>query len=325
MQSTTKDETQAERRANRTLKDYVGLAARGFAMGASDVVPGVSGGTMAFILGIYEELINSIRTVGQPEFLQAVIKFRIKEIFQILNWKFLLAVAIGIFSAILTLAPLLENLLENQPVYLWSFFFGLVLASIFAVRKRIKQWTAAPIIALLIGTVGAYFLVGLVPAQTPNTWWFLMLSGAIAICAMILPGISGSFILVLLGKYEFVLSAVNNRDIVSVGFVGLGALIGIVTIAQLLGWLFKNYHDITVALLIGLMVGSLRKIWPWKEDVAWLRDAAGEFILSDGHRIVTQQNNILPNNGTTELLIALLLAVIGLAAVIVLERLAGEE
>lgn len=325
MQSTTKDETQAERKANRTLKDYIGLAARGFAMGASDVVPGVSGGTMAFILGIYEELINSIRTVGQPEFLQAVFKFRIKEIFEILNWKFLLAVAIGIFSAILTLAPLLENLLENQPVYLWSFFFGLVVASIFAVRKRIKQWTAAPLIALLIGTVGAYFLVGLVPAQTPNTWWFLMLSGAIAICAMILPGISGSFILVLLGKYEFVLSAVNDRDIVSVGFVGLGAVIGIVTIAQLLGWLFKNYHDITVALLIGLMVGSLRKIWPWKEDVEWLRDTAGEFILSDGHRIVTQQNNILPNNGTTEFLIALLLALIGLAAVIVLERLAGED
>lgn len=325
MQSTTKDETQAERKANRTLKDYIGLAARGFAMGASDVVPGVSGGTMAFILGIYEELINSIRTVGQPEFLQAVFKFRIKEIFEILNWKFLLAVAIGIFSAILTLAPLLENLLENQPVYLWSFFFGLVVASIFAVRKRIKQWTAAPLIALLIGTVGAYFLVGLVPAQTPNTWWFLMLSGAIAICAMILPGISGSFILVLLGKYEFVLSAVNDRDIVSIGFVGLGALIGIVTIAQLLGWLFKNYHDITVALLIGLMVGSLRKIWPWKEDVEWLRDTAGEFILSDGHRIVTQQNNILPNNGMTEVLIALLLALIGLAAVIVLERLAGED
>lgn len=325
MQSTTKDETQAERKANRTLKDYIGLAARGFAMGASDVVPGVSGGTMAFILGIYEELINSIRTVGQPEFLQAVFKFRIKEIFEILNWKFLLAVAIGIFSAILTLAPLLENLLENQPVYLWSFFFGLVVASIFAVRKRIKQWTAAPLIALLIGTVGAYFLVGLVPAQTPNTWWFLMLSGAIAICAMILPGISGSFILVLLGKYEFVLSAVNDRDIVSVGFVGLGAVIGIVTIAQLLGWLFKNYHDITVALLIGLMVGSLRKIWPWKEDVEWLRDTAGEFILSDGHRIVTQQNNILPNNGMTEVLIALLLALIGLAAVIVLERLAGED
>ena len=328
MESTAHDGTQEERRETRTIRDYVGLTARGFAMGASDVVPGVSGGTMAFILGIYEELINSIRTVGQREFLEAVFKFRIKEVFEILNWKFLLAVAIGIFTAILTLAPLLENLLENQPVFLWSFFFGLVIASIIVVRTRIKAWTAVPIAFLIGGTVIAYFIVGLVPAQTPNTWWFLMLSGAIAICAMILPGISGSFILVLLGKYEFVLSAVNNRDIVSIGFVGIGAVVGIVTVAQVLGWLFKKYHDQTVAVLIGLMIGSLRKIWPWKLDIAWLQDEAGEFILSDGHRIVTEQQNYLPTfagNGANEILIAAVLALIGFSVVIILERLAGEE
>lgn len=327
MESTT-EKSQTERRATRTLRDYFGLALRGFAMGAADVVPGVSGGTMAFILGIYEELINSIRMVGQPEFLQAVLRLRIKEIFRILNWEFLLAVLVGIFAAILTLAPLLENLLVNQPVYLWSFFFGLVIASIFTVQNRIKQWTAVSLVALIVGTIGAYYLVGLVPTQTPNTWWFLILSGAVAICAMILPGISGSFILVLLGKYEYVLSAVNNRDIVTVGLVAIGAFVGIVTIAQVLGWLFKNYHDVTVALLIGLMAGSLRKIWPWKTDVDWLRDAAGEFILSDGHRIVTEQTNYLPtfsNDGVTEIIFALVLALIGFAAVIVLERLAGED
>lgn len=324
----TTEKSQAERRATRTLRDYFGLALRGFAMGAADVVPGVSGGTMAFILGIYEELINSIRMVGQPEFLHPLFRLRIKEIFRILNWEFLLAVLVGIFSAILTLAPLLESLLINQPVYLWSFFFGLVIASIFTVQIRIKQWTAVSIIALLVGTIGAYYLVGLVPTQTPNTWWFLILSGAVAICAMILPGISGSFILVLLGKYEYVLSAVNNRDFVTVGLVAIGAFVGIVTIAQVLGWLFKNYHDVTVALLIGLMAGSLRKIWPWKTDVDWLRDAAGEFILSDGHRIVTEQANYLPtfsNDGVTEIIFALVLALIGFASVIVLERLAGED
>ena len=312
----------------RTLTEYLGLGARGFCMGAADVVPGVSGGTMAFILGIYEELINSIRTVGQPDFLKLVFKFRLREMFEMLNWQFLLAVAVGIFTAVLSLAPLLENWLINYPVYLWSFFFGLVLASIITVRTRVKTWEAPHLAALAVGAVGAYLLVGLVPAQTPNDWWFLIFSGMLAICAMILPGISGSFILVLLGKYHYVLSAVNDRDLVTVGLVGIGAVVGIVTIAQLLGWLFKSYHDMTVAVLIGLMVGSLRKIWPWKLEVAWLQDAAGEFIRnSDGHLIVIEEHNYLPTiaqNGLSQIGLALLLAAVGLALVIVLERLANR-
>lgn len=328
MQSTSEIKTTEKKRPDRGLKEYAGLVAKGFCMGASDVVPGVSGGTMAFIMGIYEELIDSVRLVGQPEFLRAVTKFQLKEAFQMLNWKFLTAVAVGILTAVLTLAPLLEGLLENQPVYLWSFFFGLVLASIFVVRNRIGEWRPAVIAALVIGAVGAFLIVGLVPAQSPNSWWFLMLSGAIAICAMILPGISGSFILVLLGKYEYVLGAVADRDLVTIGFVGVGAVIGIVTIAQLLGWLFKRYHDVTVAALIGLMAGSLRKIWPWKVDVAWLQDAAGEFVLnSDGHQIVTEQHNYLPTlaDGGTEIAVAVILAIIGFTAVIVIERLANNE
>lgn len=312
----------------RTLRDYVGLALRGFCMGAADVVPGVSGGTMAFILGIYEELINSIRTVGQPEFLRLVFKFRLREMFAMLNWQFLVAVAVGIFTAVLTLAPLIETLLETQPVYLWSFFFGLVLASILTVRTRIKTWSLNPIMGFVLGTVGAFLLVGLVPTQTPNDWWFLILSGMVAICAMILPGISGSFILVLLGKYQYVLSAVNDRDIMTIAMVGIGAVVGIVTIAQLLGWLFKNYHDVTVAVLIGFMLGSLRKVWPWKDPIRWLQDAAGNFVLSDGHRIVIEEHNYLPTlgrNGATEILVAVAIMAAGLVLVIVLERLANGE
>ena len=322
----SKEQEETKEKPARSLKDYAILTAKGMAMGASDVVPGVSGGTMAFILGIYEELIDSIRTVGQPDFLQSVFKFRIKEIFEKLNWEFLIAVALGILIAIFSLAGILESLLENQPVYLWSFFFGLVVASIITVSKRVGQWGTNPIIGLVLGAAGAYLLVGLIPAQTPNSWWFLILSGMIAICAMILPGISGSFILVLLGKYEFILNAVNERDILSLGFVAIGAAVGIVTIAQVLGWLFKKYHDVTVAVLIGLMVGSLRKIWPWKEDVGFLLDSAGEFVLnSDGHRIVTQQDNILPPNGMTEVIIALVLALVGFGIVVLLERLANNE
>ena len=312
----------------RTLKEYAGLVFKGMAMGASDVVPGVSGGTMAFILGIYQELIDSIRAVGSKDFIQAVLSFNIAKIFEVLNWKFLIAVAAGVLLAIVSLAGILEYLLENQPVFLWSFFFGLVIASIITVQKQVNGWGAGPIIALVLGAVGAFILVGSVPAETPNSWWFLILSGMIAICAMILPGISGSFILVLMGKYQTILGAVNDRDIVTLALVAVGAVIGLVTFAQILGYLFKNYHDVTVAALIGLMIGSLRKIWPWKEEVAWLQDAAGNFILdSEGHRRVIEEVNFLPTlaeNGGSEILFALVLALVGFGVVILLERFAAE-
>jgi putative membrane protein len=335
MQKTIMQEMAVPAKKHRTIPEHLGIVARGICMGASDIVPGVSGGTMAFILGIYEELIDSIRTIGQPGFLQAVFKFRIKEIFHILNWEFLLAIATGIFIAIITLSSALENLLVNQPVYLWSFFFGLVLASVLVVSKRIKQWTPALFTVLLVGAVAAFLLVGLVPVQTPNDWWFLILSGAVASCALILPGVSGAFLLVLLGKYQYVLGSVNDlrggdlNAAVPILFVGIGAVIGLVTFAQVLSWLFKRYHDLTVALLIGLMVGSLRKIWPWKLDLAWLQDAAGNFVLdSDGHRLVIEQANILPDfsssAGITQFAIALVLALIGIGAILLIDRLAAR-
>lgn len=331
MQKTTMQETAVSTKKRRTIPQYLGIVARGICMGASDIVPGVSGGTMAFILGIYEELIDSIRTLGQPNFLQAVFKFRIKDIFQILNWEFLLSVAIGIFIAIITLSHALESLLINQPVYLWSFFFGLVLASVVVVSKRIKNWTPTLGGMLLLGAVAAYLLVGLVPVQTPNDWWFLIISGAVASCALILPGISGAFLLVLLGKYQYVLGSVNDvragdlNAAFPLVFVAIGAVLGLVTFAQILGWLFRRYHDLTVALLIGLMVGSLRKIWPWKVDLAWLRDAAGNFVLdSEGQKLVIEQANILPDFGSSQFVIAIVLALVGIGVILILDYLAAR-
>jgi len=329
MQSTITKTDASSARARRTLKDYVGIMLRGVAMGASDIVPGVSGGTMAFILGIYEELIDSIRVIGQRDFWRALLKLQIKEILRIVNWPFLVSVALGILIAIITLSRGLEWLLINQPVLLWSFFFGLVLASVFTVSKRIPRWNARLLLALLLGAVGAYLLVGAVPTQTPETWWFLVLSGAVAICAMILPGISGAFILVLLGKYQYVLSAVNQRDFLTLALVAGGAVIGLVSFAQVLGWLFKRYHDVTVAVLTGLMLGSLRKVWPWKLDVEWLRDSAGQFVLSHGEPIVIQQRNVLPNLGgsadLTQLALAVGLALVGFGAILLLEQLANRQ
>jgi len=311
----------------RTLKSYIGLTLRGMAMGASDIVPGVSGGTMALILGIYEELINSIRAIGRPQFLRPALRLQIRPALEALNWPFLLAVGLGILTAIITLSSALEWLLVHQTVYIWSFFFGLVLASAYTVSKRIPRWTAPLLVTLAIGTVGAFIIVGLVPVQTPNTWWFLLLSGALASCAMMLPGISGAFILFILGKYEYVLAAVNNRDFLTLALVAVGAGIGLVTFAQVLGWLFKRYHDLTVAVLIGLMIGSLRKLWPWKVDVAWLTDSSGNFVLdSHGELLVAQQINVLPDlatqAGVVEFILAAGLAAIGMAAIIVLERIA---
>ncbi len=307
-----------DQRKDRSPKEFLGLVARGFAMGSADVVPGVSGGTMAFILGIYEELIFSIRAIGRKEFWQALLHFHIKEALLAINLPFLIAVFAGIFLAVLTLAQGLEWMLTNQPVLIWSFFFGLVLASVVTVAKRVKHWGVIVIAALVAGAVGAYFLVGAVPAQTPNTWWFLFLSGALASVAMILPGLSGAFILLILGKYQFVLSAVNDFDIVSIAIVGLGAAVGIVTFAQLLGYLFKKHHDLTVAVLTGFMLGSLRKLWPWKETVETALDRHGEVIP-------IRQLNILPPAIDTEFFIAIGLMVLGVVLVILLDRMDHSE
>ena len=315
MQTSTDQQSNeaTDQQTKRSLKDYLGIVARGFAMGAADVVPGVSGGTMAFILGIYEELIFSIRAVGRKEFWQALLHFRIKDALLAINLPFLIAVFAGIFLAVLTLAQGLEWMLDNQPVLIWSFFFGLVLASVVTVAKRVKRWGVIVLAALAAGAIGAFFLVGAVPAQTPNTWWFLFLSGALASVAMILPGISGAFILLILGKYQFVLGAVNDFDIVSLGILAMGAAVGIVIFAQLLGYLFKQHHDLTVAVLTGFMLGSLRKLWPWKETVETMLDSHGE-------PIPIRQINILPPAIDTEFFIAIGLMILGIVIVILLDR-----
>jgi len=304
----------------RSLRDYFGLLARGYAMGSADVVPGVSGGTMAFILGIYEELIFSIRAVARKDFWDALLHGRIKEALWAINLPFLVAVGGGIMLAFLTLAKGLEWMLLNKPIYIWSFFFGLVLASVITVAGRVKKWKPSLVGALILAAIGAYLLVGAVPAQTPDSSLYVFLSGALASTAMILPGISGAFILVLLGKYQFALSAVNNRDLVSLVLLGAGAAVGLVTFAQVLGWLFRKHHDLTVAILTGFMLGSLRKLWPWKEVIESITD-------SHGKEIPTVVHNVLPplqvNGGfNTEIIIALALAAIGFGAVLLLDRLA---
>jgi len=302
---------------NSALAHYLTLALKGFCMGASDVVPGVSGGTMALILGIYEDLIHAIKSFDLAS-LRLLIRFRIKDFLNRVSYRFLAAVGTGILIAVFSLAKILSWLLDNEPVLLWSFFFGLILASILIVARRVEDWSGSRWITFSIGTVGTYFLVGLVPVSTPEEAWFLFISGAIAICAMILPGVSGSFILVLLGKYEFVLEAVNHRDLMSLGIVAAGACTGIVLFSRLLGWLLDRYHDVTVSFLAGLMLGSLRKIWPWKETVATVRDVRGEVLP-------LIQKNTFPDHWGNEPMLATFLMIAGFLAVSLVHRMGGQR
>jgi putative membrane protein len=293
----------------RGLRAYAGITLRGFLMGLADVVPGVSGGTIAFITGIYEELINSIKVFSDIENLRLILAWRWREALRVLPWPFLVALGLGVGAAILTAADGINWLLERHPVYVWAFFFGLVLASIATIAQRLKQWTVARLAWTAGMAVAAYWLVGLVPVQTPNDWWFLILSGAIAICAMILPGISGAYVLVLLGKYGYVLDAVIQRDIGTILLVGLGCAIGIVTFARVVSYLFQRYHDATVAALTGLMIGSLRKMWPWKETLRSEVDPRG-------HVIPIEEINVLPTGFSAEFMLAVGLMLLGLGLVV---------
>jgi len=281
-------------------------------MGAADVVPGVSGGTIAFITGIYEELVNSIKGIN----LKAVKFFftlRWSSFWKQINGNFLLAVFAGVFISVLSLARLLEHLLEHQPVLIWSFFFGLVLASSFAVSRKISHWSYPEIVALLGGIGISFYITSVTPATTTGASWFVILSGGLASCAMILPGISGSFILLLLGKYTFALHAVNERIIGDLLLLGAGAVTGLILFANLLSWLLKKYHDLTIALLVGFMIGSLNKIWPWKETL--------KTIVVEGKTRPLVEKNILPSigDGADQFWIAILMAAIGIALILGIE------
>jgi len=272
-------------------------------MGVADIIPGISGGTIAFILGIYEELIRSIKSFDW-QFVQLLCRFRFKEAFSAVAWKFLSAVFCGIVGAVFTLSKIVSWLLHNKPVLIYSFFFGLILATVPIIARIIKEWTPVKVVTVVLAALVTYFFVGMVPLATPEAAWFVFLSGAIAISAMILPGISGAFILVLLGKYQFILDAVNHRDFFILGVFVLGVVVGIVSFVRILGWLFNKYHDLTVTVLTGVVIGSLRKIWPWKEIVRSITTGHGKVIP-------IEEMNVLPPQLGGEVLLAFLIMVVG--------------
>lgn len=312
------------------------LFLKGMAMGAADVVPGVSGGTIAFISGIYEELLSSIKSVG-PETLVVLRKDGIKAAWKQVNGDFLATLLAGIACSVLLLVRPITWALEHQPVLIWSFFFGLIAASIWLCGKLLRHWSVGPMIGLLLGAAIAV-AIGLLNAGSGSTsLFFIFFAGALAICAMILPGISGSFILLLLGAYLPVMTAIKALDIPVIGVFMLGCVFGLMAFSRILSWMFDHHHDLTVASLTGFLLGSLTIIWPWKEVVSVRMVHVGK---PDAHLEPFIRRNIWPSDyasitemdtalGITskdpQLVWAVVLAVFGAALLVVLERFAPRK
>lgn len=304
----------------RTIKDYLLLFAKGLAMGGADVVPGVSGGTIAFISGIYEELIDSIKAINLNT-LKVLLKGEFKEFWQQINGNFLTVLFSGIIISLKSLASLVTYLMEHNPIQLWSFFLGLILISSIVILRQIKKWSFGVVIIGLIGIVLSYYLTSMSPAQTNDSYVMIFLSGALAICAMILPGISGAFILLILGKYQLVVGALGNLDYGIIAVFIAGAATGILMFVRVISWLLHKYHNYAIAILAGFMMGSLNKIWPWKQVVEFRLNRHGEQIPFIEHNITP--NQYLEITGDSPLIMqAILFMAIGFFIVVVIEKIA---
>jgi len=306
---------------NRNPIQYALLTLKGMAMGAADVVPGVSGGTIAFISGIYEELITSINNINFKA-IGILRKEGLKAAWNHVNGTFFVFLLSGIGISILSLSKLVLYLLAEHPILIWSFFFGLVVASSWLVSRSVNKWNAGTVLTLIIGIIIAFFISSTQTVAAGASGWYIFLSGAIAICAMILPGISGSFILVLMGSYHIILNALHDKNLTLIGLFAAGCLVGILSFARLLKFLFSKFKEITVSLLTGFMIGSLYKVWPWKVNVG----SAPVVVHSDG-REDWMTTNVLPTNFDGDPLIwqAIVCLLVGFLLIVVLERIAPKE
>lgn len=332
---------------SRNLLQYLIITAKGLAMGAADAVPGVSGGTIAFISGIYEELVTSISNINLSLFKTLKDK-GIVAFWNQLNGNFLIALVSGIAISFVTFIRIAKYFIENHPILIWAFFFGLIIASILYIGKQIVTWNFKIVISILIGALLAYYITTIPSLASNDNPYFLFIAGAIAICAMILPGISGSFILVILGAYKTLSDAVHDFDIKRLFLFILGALIGLLSFSRVLKWLYKHYENTTLAVLTGFIVGSLNKIWPWKETISVFSKEMGTEVLfatvsNTGTLSVLQKSNqdfdtyktiveksispynytIINNNADSQLLYALIFMVLGFLCIFILEKISN--
>lgn len=307
----------------RTRTQALMLFFKGMCMGTADVIPGVSGGTIALITGIYEQLLGAIKSVDASA-AQKLLTLKIREALAGIHLRFLVTLMAGIAVAVISIANIMNHLLHHHPVMTWSLFFGLIAASILVVGAKVETWNPARGLSFIAGAVAAWLIVGMIPVSTPETAWFIFFSGFVAICAMILPGLSGAFLLLILGKYQFVTAALKNpalpANMVIIVIFCAGCAVGLLCFSRILNYLLTRWHSATLAFLTGLMAGSMRKIWPWKETL--------ETAVIRGKEHVLREQNVLPDAFNTEVLAAMGLAVAGFFIVVALERLSrhkGEE
>ena len=304
--------------------NYLYLILKGIAMGAANVIPGVSGGTMALITGIFERLIDAIKSFNIKA-VKLLASFKFKEFAKHTDLYFLISVFGGIAVAIITLAKIFDFLFTNYPVYIWSYFFGLVLASVYFVGKTVEKWTISVLIAFIVGTTVAVIISLLNPATENSGMIYLFICGVVAICSMILPGLSGSFVLILMGNYQLVMiDAVNNMDLRILIPVGVGAVVGLIVFSHFLSWVFKKYRNQTISLLTGFILGSLSVLWPWQKMI-YMKDAAGEVILKKGEPIVIKYERFFPEVLNSEVIWAIVFALIGIVSIYAIEKLAQDK
>lgn len=304
----------------RTLREGGVLWAKGFAMGTADIIPGVSGGTIAFITGIYDSLLRAITAFDQ-RFVTRLLRFDLKGALAVSHLRFLVFLLAGIGMAVVSTARLMHYLLDKHPVPTWALFLGLIGGSILIVARETELGRPANAASLVGGVAAGWLIVGLIPVETPEAWWFIFLCGVIAISAMILPGISGSFLLLILGKYAFITGAIKAPfapgNLLVLMVFGVGCVVGLLGFARVLKYALAEFRGVTMALLTGLMIGSLRKIWPWKGNQ--------QIEIIGGKPRVLREDNVLPAVFDGEVMLAIALTVAGFVGVLLLERLARKR
>ena len=299
--------------------NYISLFIKGIAMGTANVIPGVSGGTIALITGIYERLINAIKSFDLGA-VKLLFKFKFKEFAKYTDLQFLIPLILGLVFAVFSLAKLFAWFFADYPVYIWAYFFGLVLASVYFVGKTVEHWNSVAVFSFIIGSVVAIAVSIMHPASENSSPFYVFLNGVIAIVSMILPGLSGSFVLILLGNYQLIaINAINHFDLKIIIPFALGAGIGLVLFSHFLSWLFKHYKNQTIALLTGFILGSLGVLWPWKKPI-YLLSSDGVEVIKHGKKVIQYYEKILPANFDSSFYLAVVLMVLGVVSIFLVEK-----
>jgi len=306
------------------MKEIISWFAKGFGIGAANVIPGVSGGTIALITGIFERLIDALKSFNLKA-LKLLFKLNFKEFTKQTDLKFLFFVFLGVAVSIFTLAGLLEYLFNNFPVYVWAFFFGLILASVYFVGKTVDKYSLPVIIAFIIGTGLAVWISLMNPATENESFWFLIICGVIAIISMILPGLSGSFVLILLGNYTLILHSVNTLNFNVLLPVIIGVVIGLPAFSNILSWVYKKFKNQTIASLTGFIFGSLMILWPWKNEEYLIGTNGLEVLNKEGEKIISGYQRYIPENIDTEVLLSIAFFLTGILSLWIVERIAAKK